>query len=162
MLLSPGLCEHTRTLLTGHGGLAVVNVFSLCCFLFYLKCGHTSGWLWLQDCLCADRFYLTSGHGAATLSHIHIYIYTHLHTLTARKETLTFFSVMLKYHCRQEGLPFLIVACQISARSSSLWAEREKTVSDELFLFLVFLFMWDQVSLRFPSKRKLVNVHAAD
>ncbi len=82
MLLLPGLCEHTRTLLTGHGGLAVVDVFFFVLFLFYLKCGHTSGWLWLLDCLCADRFYLTSGHRAATLSHTHIYTHTHTHTHT--------------------------------------------------------------------------------
>lgn len=58
MLLLPGLCEYTYTLLTGPGGLAVVVILLFVCFLFYLKRGHTSSWLWIQDCLCADRFYL--------------------------------------------------------------------------------------------------------
>ncbi len=114
-------------------------------FLFYLKCGHTSGWLLLLDCLCADRFYLTSGHRAATLSHTHTHTHTFTHTLvfshTDSQDRNTrrhsFFSVTLKYHCRQEGLQFLIVARQISLRSlhSGL---REKTILDGLFLFVSF------------------------
>lgn len=143
MLLLPGLCEHTRTLLMGHGGLAVVNVFSLCCFFCFTSnvgtppagCGSKTASVLTGSTSPLDTGQLPSATYTFTFTH------TCTHTLTARKETLTFFSVTLKYHCRQEGLPFLIVACQNSARSSSLWAERKKkTILDELFFYFLFVF----------------------
>lgn len=82
---------HTHALLTGPGGLAVV-VFSFV-YLFYLKRGHTSSWLWIRDCLCADRFYLTSEHRAATHPqppHVHTHItHTDSHKTTQQVERNT-------------------------------------------------------------------------
>lgn len=78
---------------------------------------------WLPLCWQVLPHLWTQGSYPQPHTHLHTHLHTHTLVLshTDSQEINTqkhsFFSVMLKYHCRQEGLPFLIVACQISLRS---------------------------------------------